>query len=151
MHWLKVFFLSNYLWVLTALAALVILAGGLAAWAMARADHLYRTRMRADELDVDEPVVFWLFYADWCGACQSAKPAWKAFRQAHEKTVYRGRRIECRETDASDVEMVREQLTQHSITRFPTVLLRTRGEEHRLRGPITTSNLLALLDSALDG
>ncbi len=148
MQWTDVFFLlSNHLWII---AAIVLVIGGLVAWAHARADHAHNDRMRADEPDVDEPAVFWLFYADWCGACRSAKPSWKAFRQAYENQVYRGRRIECRETNATDVEMVRDKLTQHSVTAFPTVVLVHRGEERKLRGPITSENLLGLLDKNID-
>ncbi len=148
MKWNEVFFLVyKYLWVVAAVVFCVV---GLFAWTHARADQSTQTRLRADILDVDEPAVFWLFYADWCSACRMSKPAWTAFRQGYEKQVYRGRRIECRETNATDVELVRDQLTQHSIDAFPTVLLVHRGEERRLRGPITPANLLALLDSDID-
>lgn len=73
-----------------------------------------------------------LAYADWCGHCQSFKPAWNQFKAKYGKV------LDIREINADKDKKIMEHM---QIKGFPTVILLHNGTRHEFDGQRNIQNL----------
>lgn len=81
----------------------------------------------SNKLPSADEVSVLFFFADWCPACQRAKPAWEDFMKKYDKTnaTIKGRRVACRPMDCTNNKdrAVKDQLSLYNIRGFPTIVL----------------------------
>lgn len=80
--------------------------------------------------------VFVLYYADWCGHCQSMKPEWYKAKKALKKSAPK---VLVKEVNAGDNS---EVAAQENIEGFPTVVLNCKnGEKKEYNGDRSAADL----------
>lgn len=69
----------------------------------------------------DSPMVI-LFYATWCGACNSFKPSWEQLEKKHPKEVVIGK------VESNDYNNYEPSSNESNIEGYPTVRLYHKGK-----------------------
>ncbi len=102
---------------------------------------------------VEKKVQVLFFFANWCGACQHAKPAWNSFyntfHDSRENAIHGNVVVHCRAVDCSAAPTTMDPLmTQYSIRHLPSVVLLVDSEKGHIhyRGPITKENLVTFVE-----
>lgn len=93
--------------------------------------------------DVD---TFTMYYADWCGHCQKAKPEFKEFAKDGEVEVG-GKRCKVRMVDA---DSNKDEIKAKNVQGFPTFMLETAdGKQVEYKGKRSTEGYLKFLEEQL--
>ena len=83
-----------------------------------------------------------LYYADWCGHCQSLKPEWAALEQKIIEQNNAGQNIICVKKEES--EMTEDEKAK--IEGYPTIMITRDGKTFQFQGSRTSQ---AILDAVL--
>ncbi len=83
-----------------------------------------------------------LYYADWCGHCQTLKPEWAILEQKIIEKKNQGHNIIC--VKKEEKEMTKEE--KEKIEGYPTIMITKDGKTYTFKGSRTSE---AILDAVL--
>jgi thiol-disulfide isomerase/thioredoxin len=100
----------------------------------------------ADKSDV----LIYLFYADWCPHCTSAKPEWDKFKAEHDKKEYNGYIIKCVDVNCTEETASNFQIIQkYNIDSYPTLKMEKDGSQIDFDSKITNESLEKFINMVL--
>jgi len=90
-----------------------------------------------DESEFLEGKKLVLFYADWCGHCQTVKPEWeKAAKEAKGNMI----KINCGDKEGKSADL----MTKYKVDGFPTIIIFEDGEPKEYKGGRTADDFLSV-------
>jgi thiol-disulfide isomerase/thioredoxin len=91
-----------------------------------------------------------LFYADWCPHCKTAKPVWNDLKTEYENKTINGYQVIFTEIDCSEeTTEVEKMMNQYSVEGFPTIKLLKDGQIIEYDAKPTRETIIKFLNTVL--
>lgn len=98
-----------------------------------------------------QPCQIYMFHADWCPHCKTAKPHWKAFREEYDGRKINDCQIECIDVNCTDRPDTDPIISQFSIKGYPTIIMMRGDTRIDYDAKITKASLENFVEMATKG